>query len=162
MIFWVICGATLGAPPTLFGRFLDELPRTPFIRSSQSAPWTNFRLCEVAHLDQRPRSARHGSGAWATGCFQTHVSSITPPVYTAHRGRARVRGEALAGLFCDDRTVRAKAITTQTPYLDSCSDRRSPKCRSLSTRRGILGDEPTFASITLIMDPCNLQEETNR
>jgi hypothetical protein len=32
----------------------------------------------------------------------------------------------------------------------------------LSTRRGILGDEPTFARITLIMDPCNLQEKTNR
>ncbi len=46
----------------------------------------------------RPRSARHGGGAWATGCFWTHVSSMTPPAHTAHRGRARVRGEALAGL----------------------------------------------------------------
>jgi hypothetical protein len=33
-----------------------------------------------------------------TGCFETHVSSMTPPAYTAHRGRAGVRGEALAGL----------------------------------------------------------------
>jgi hypothetical protein len=61
-----------------------------------------------------------------------------------------------------DCTVWAKTITTQTPYLDSPSDNRSPECRSLSTRRGILGDEPTFARITLIMDPCNLQEKTNR
>jgi hypothetical protein len=56
-----------------------ELPRTPFMRSSQPAPWTNFRLCEAALLDQRPRSARHGSGAWATGCFEPHVSARTPP-----------------------------------------------------------------------------------
>jgi hypothetical protein len=36
------------------------------------------------------------------------------------------------------------------------------RCRYPSTRRGILGDEPTFASITLTVDLCNLQEQTNR
>jgi hypothetical protein len=49
------------------------------MRSSQTAPWTNFRLCEVALLDHHPRSARHGSGDWVTGCFGTHVSARTPP-----------------------------------------------------------------------------------
>jgi hypothetical protein len=46
---------------------------------SQKAPWTNFRFCEVALLGNRTRSATHASGAWATGCFQTHVSARTPP-----------------------------------------------------------------------------------
>jgi hypothetical protein len=47
--------------------------------TSENPPWTKFRLCEVALLDHCPRSAHHGSGAWATGCFQTHVSARTPP-----------------------------------------------------------------------------------
>src|SRR5215213_11700447 len=37
-----------------------ELLRTPRRRSSQKAPWTNFRLCEVALLGYHPRSATHG------------------------------------------------------------------------------------------------------
>src|SRR5215208_461193 len=59
----------------MLDRGYAELLRTPFMRSSQTAPWTNFRLCEVALLDQRPRPTRHGGGAWATGCFGTHVFS---------------------------------------------------------------------------------------
>ena len=30
-------------------------------------------------LGHRPRSATHGSGAWATGCFGTHASGSAPP-----------------------------------------------------------------------------------
>ena len=37
---------------------------------------TNIGLCEVAHLGHRHQSARHGSGAWATGRLETHVSIL--------------------------------------------------------------------------------------
>src|SRR5215210_1286937 len=54
------------------------LPRTPLSGSSQNAPWTSFRLCEVALLDRRPRPARRRSGALETGCFGTHASALVP------------------------------------------------------------------------------------
>jgi hypothetical protein len=56
------------APPDLF-----------LYSISENALWTNFRLCEAALLVHRPRSATHGSGAWATGRFGTHASARTPP-----------------------------------------------------------------------------------
>src|ERR687898_2717897 len=60
-----------------------SVARAPFqtvsTRSLQNATWAKFRLCEVALLDQRPRSARHGSGDWVAGCFETHVSILAPP-----------------------------------------------------------------------------------
>jgi hypothetical protein len=59
--------------------FSSHLLRTPKKRSSQKAPWTNLRLCEVAHLGHRSRAARHGSVVRATGCFGTHVSLCAPP-----------------------------------------------------------------------------------
>jgi Xaa-Pro aminopeptidase len=37
------------------------------MRCSQNAPWTNFRLCRAAIFGHHLRSARPGSGAWATG-----------------------------------------------------------------------------------------------
>ena len=59
----------------------------PSRRSSQNAVWQkfamlfmdDFRHCEVALLGDRHRSATHESVAWATGCFETHVSARTPP-----------------------------------------------------------------------------------
>lgn len=59
-------------------------------------------------------------------------------------------------------THRYPKPSGSTPCLGSPSDRMAPGCRSPSTRRGILGDEPTFASITLTVDPCDLQEQTIR
>jgi hypothetical protein len=67
-----------------------ELTRTPSRRTSQNAPQTNFRLCEVGLLDHRPRSARHGSESWATGCFGTHASDVVNP----SKGR-RTNGSAV-------------------------------------------------------------------
>jgi beta-lactamase superfamily II metal-dependent hydrolase len=49
----------------------------------------NFRLCGVALLGHRPRSARHGNVVRATGCFWSHVSVIAPPT------------EAEGGLFSE-------------------------------------------------------------
>ena len=40
--------------------------------------WANIRLCEVVSFGHHPQSGTHGSGAWATGCFETHVSARTP------------------------------------------------------------------------------------
>ena len=40
----------------------------------ESAPWTNFRLCEVALLGHHPRSARHGSTEREFFHFGVHVS----------------------------------------------------------------------------------------
>jgi hypothetical protein len=59
--------------------------------TSDNPPWRKFRLCEVALLDHCPRSAHHGSGAWASGCFQTHTSVLVlmhpavPPRYVPLR-----------------------------------------------------------------------------
>jgi hypothetical protein len=55
--------------------FSSHLPRTPYTRSSEKAPQANVRFCEFAPLDHCPRSVRHRSGSWATGCFETHVST---------------------------------------------------------------------------------------
>jgi hypothetical protein len=43
-------------------------------------------------LGHRPRSATHGSGAWATGCFETHVtrslySKVSPTLPFGRRSR---------------------------------------------------------------------------
>ena len=70
---WLIRWCLLAAP-------LDkEEPRTPLGQRSQNAPWTNFRHCEVALFGHHPRSPRHKSGAWSTGCFWTHASPLAPP-----------------------------------------------------------------------------------
>jgi len=63
---------------------LSELPcgsgrgiyARPCVRTSVNTPQAKIRLCEVALLDHRPRSARHGSIVRATGCFGTHVSML--------------------------------------------------------------------------------------
>src|ERR671910_3848573 len=54
--------------------FGDERPRTPLWLSSQNLPCTKFRLCEVALLGHRPRSARHGSTGREVFHFGVHVS----------------------------------------------------------------------------------------
>src|SRR5215208_2465542 len=56
-----------------------ELLRTPYTRSSQNTPQTNIRLCEVALLGHRPRSARHGSTGREVFHFGVHVSKNPLP-----------------------------------------------------------------------------------
>src|SRR5215212_3852306 len=58
---------------------LHDASRNYPARTSENFPWTNFRLCEVVSFGHHPQSETHGSGAWATGCFGTHVSARTPP-----------------------------------------------------------------------------------
>jgi hypothetical protein len=50
--------------------------RTGVRRSS--AP-TNFRPWPLALFGHHPRSAKHGSGAWTTGCFGAHAPLRPPP-----------------------------------------------------------------------------------
>jgi hypothetical protein len=49
------------------------------ISSSQNAPCTDFRLCEVALLGDYPRSARHGSVARSRLHFLGYVTSMPHP-----------------------------------------------------------------------------------
>jgi len=54
------------------------------------------------------------------------TSWTTPPVDTQRTvGALGCAGRRWRG-YCGDRTVGAKAVATQTPYLGSPSDRRSP------------------------------------
>ena len=53
---------------------------------AESGSWTienvsqaNFRHCEVALLDHHPLPTPARIEAPATGCFETHVSALTPP-----------------------------------------------------------------------------------
>ena len=69
------------------GRDYAELLRTPSMRSSQSAGKTNFRHCGAALLGHHPRLARQRTGAWATGCFETHVSALSAGKKNARRSK---------------------------------------------------------------------------
>src|SRR5215217_3072187 len=60
----------------------------------RSATGANFSRCEVAPSRRYARSARRETGGWATGCFETHVSSITPPGDTAYTVGTVVREKA--------------------------------------------------------------------
>jgi hypothetical protein len=58
-------------------------------------------------LGHRPRSATHGSGAWATGCFGTHASasappasSLLPPAYICENPRPPLEAHALVEHLC--------------------------------------------------------------
>src|SRR5215208_6496255 len=70
-----------------------ELLRTPYTRSSQNTPQTNFRLCEVALLGHYPRSARHGSTGRKVFHFGVHVleKNSWPHLQGSYQPRCRGR-----------------------------------------------------------------------
>jgi hypothetical protein len=57
----------------------DVIAAVRLARDESDSFWVNFRLCGVALLGHRPRSARHGNVVRATGCFWSHVSPAGPP-----------------------------------------------------------------------------------
>jgi acetamidase/formamidase len=62
------------------------------VRSFEISQQANFRLCEVALLGHRSRSATHESEPWAIGCFGTHASAKAPPA----RATAKAPNETCA------------------------------------------------------------------
>jgi uncharacterized protein YecE (DUF72 family) len=93
-------------------------------------PWAHFRRCEVALLHHHPRSGRHGSGAWATGCFQNHASIVTPPT-TLVFGKeldlvSEERAEPMSGMVRANypRMPRMQEATTEFVYIRWLGNRR--------------------------------------
>jgi hypothetical protein len=131
-------------------------------RPPGEVPQANFGLWPVPRFGRRSWSAPRGNAAPRTGCFWLHASSTTPPGDLTCRKASRGAREALAEVVGPCGWSQGGPYANALPSQSESSPYRAPGCRSLSARRAILGDALTFASITLIMDPCNSREKTNR